>query len=152
MDLSSVSHTHTDYLREVRIWYGELMPRINQYLYGNGGPIIMVQIENEYGSFSCDRTYRNWMYEETKKYVGDKAVLFTNDGPSQLPCGKIDQVLATLDFGAGKASDIDRFWQILRHYQPNGPLMNSEYYPGWLTHWQERLAQVDAPTVVTSLK
>lgn len=112
----------------------------------------MVQIENEYGSFSCDRSYRNWMHNETKKYVGDKAVMFTNDGPIQLPCGKIDDVLATLDFGNDSNSEIDRFWQILRHYQPNGPLMNSEYYPGWLTHWQEPLAKVDAVPVVNSLR
>lgn len=143
---------HADYLREVRVWYGELMPRIDPYLYGNGGPIIMVQIENEYGSFGCDRPYRKWMYDETKKYVGDKAVLFTNDGPSQLPCGKIDEVFASLDFGAGRADNIDRYWQILRHYQPNGPLFNAEYYPGWLTHWQEPMAHVDATPVVNSLR
>lgn len=89
-----------DYLNEVRIWYNQLMPRMSSYLYGNGGPILMVQIENEYGSFGCDVSYRNWIYQETKKHVGDNAVLFTNDGPSQLPCGKIENVLATLDFGA----------------------------------------------------
>lgn len=69
--------------------------------YGNGGPIIMVQVENEYGSFACDREYSKWLRDQTQQLVGDKAVLFTNDGPSQLPCGKIDNVLATLDFGSG---------------------------------------------------
>lgn len=62
----------------------------------------MVQVENEYGSFACDRNYSLWLRDETQRLVGDKAALFTNDGPSQLPCGKIDGVLATLDFGAGK--------------------------------------------------
>lgn len=79
------------------------MPKMNPYLYGNGGPIIMVQVENEYGSYrACDREYGNWLKLETEIYVQEKAVLFTNDGPSQLPCGKINGVLATLDFGAGK--------------------------------------------------
>lgn len=91
-----------DYLAEVRKWYGILMPKMEKYLYANGGPIIMVQVENEYGSFSaCDRQYSSWLKVETNKYVGDKAVLFTNDGPVQLPCGIIQDVLATLDFGAG---------------------------------------------------
>lgn len=90
-----------DYLQEVRKWYSYLMPKMQRYLYGNGGPIIMVQVENEYGSFACDRKYSAWLRDETSKYVGDKAALFTNDGPSQTPCGKIENVLATLDFGAG---------------------------------------------------
>lgn len=73
------------------------------YLYENGGPIIMVQVENEYGSYSaCDRNYSIWLKHETESHVQNKAILFTNDGPVQLKCGKIDGVLAALDFGAGK--------------------------------------------------
>lgn len=65
----------------------------------------MVQVENEYGSFACDRNYSRWLRDLTKEYVGNKAEMFTNDGPSQLPCGKIDDVLATLDFGSGMKMD-----------------------------------------------
>lgn len=62
----------------------------------------MVQIENEYGSFGCDRNYSRRLRDETSRYVRENAVLFTNDGPDELPCGKIENVFATLDFGAGK--------------------------------------------------
>lgn len=90
-----------DYINEVRIWYEQLMPQMESLLYGNGGPIIMVQVENEYGSFyTCDKQYQNWLRDETEKYVKGQAVLFTNDGPDQVRCGKIEGVLATLDFGA----------------------------------------------------
>lgn len=76
------------------------MPKIEPLLYQNGGPIILVQVENEYGSFfRCDREYQIWIRNETQRYVKDKAVLFTNDGPDQVTCGKIDGVLATMDFG-----------------------------------------------------
>lgn len=90
-------------MKEVEIWYGKLLPRIERYFYGNGGPIILVQIENEYGAFACDNQYSVWLRDETKKYVGDKAVLFTNDitRDHDLKCGKIEDVLATLDFGTG---------------------------------------------------
>lgn len=54
-------------------------------------------------------------------------------------------------FSTGKNSDIDGNWRALRAVQPNGPLVNSEYYPGWLTHWQESLAQVSTKPVVDSL-
>lgn len=78
------------------------VPFFHEPKYGNGGPIILVQVENEYGSFACDRNYSRWLRDLTDLHVGNKAALFTNDGPSQLPCGKIDNVLATLDFGSGK--------------------------------------------------
>lgn len=92
-----------DYTFEVSVWYEKLLPIVKPYFYGNGGPIIMVQVENEYGSFGCDVPFRNWMKNITEQYVQSAdAVLFTNDGPSQTSCGKIENVLATLDFGAGK--------------------------------------------------
>jgi len=104
------------------------MTRMAPYLYGNGGPIIMVQVENEYGSFfACDQTYRNWLRDETQGHVKDKAVLFTNDGPTVLRCGKIQGVLATMDFGSTR--DLKSIWAKLRRYEPKGPLVNSEYYP-----------------------
>ncbi|EDV41992.1 uncharacterized protein Dana_GF17225 [Drosophila ananassae] len=135
-----------NYLSEVRIWYNQLFTRITPYLYGNGGPIIMVQVENEYGSyFACDLNYRNWLRDETATHVKNKAVLFTNDGPSVLRCGKIQNVLATMDFGA--TSDLKPTWAKLRRYQAKGPLVNSEYYPGWLTHWTEPMANVSTDSI-----
>lgn len=63
----------------------------------------MVQVENEYGAFECDREHSLWLRDETSKYVGDKAVLFTNDiiHDKDVNCGKIPDVLATVDFGPG---------------------------------------------------
>ncbi|GAB0088674.1 Beta-galactosidase [Sergentomyia squamirostris] len=141
----------SDYKAEVAKWYGVLMPKIQPYLYGNGGPIIMVQVENEYGSFrACDHKYMAWLRDETEKYVGDKAVLFTTDGPAYLSCGSIEGVFATIDFGPSK--NIDSYWSNLRRHQPKGPLVNSEYYPGWLTHWQESMQRVDTERVVKTLE
>ncbi|XP_054743642.1 beta-galactosidase [Anastrepha obliqua] len=130
-----------NYLFEVRTWYNVLFNQLKSYLYGNGGPIIMVQVENEYGSyFACDKKYRTWLRDETLTHVQDKAVLFTNDGPSVLRCGHIEGVLATMDFGA--TNDISSYWERLRQIQPKGPLVNAEFYPGWLTHWSEPMARV----------
>ncbi len=107
------------------------------YLYGNGGPIILVQVENEYGfSFPCNRNYQNWLTDETTKYIKDKAVLFTNDVPDYLYCGKIENVLAGLDFGPTRNSTIEANWKKLRKFQPKSPKFVVEYYTGWLTHWQ----------------
>lgn len=91
-----------NYLQEVAIWYEQLMTRVEPFLYGNGGNIIMVQVENEYGDFpACDKRYLTWLRDETLKYVKDSAVLFTTDIPNEsIHCGKINNVFATIDFGS----------------------------------------------------
>ncbi|XP_037946406.1 beta-galactosidase-like [Teleopsis dalmanni] len=138
-----------NYLFEVRLWYSVLMARMAPFLYGNGGPIIMVQVENEYGSYyACDKKYRTWLRDETLAHVHNKAVLFTNDGPSVLYCGHIEGVLATMDFGA--TSNLTNFWDRLRRIQPKGPLVNAEYYPGWLTHWSESMARVPTKAITNT--
>lgn len=68
----------------------------------------------------------------SEKYTQGQAVLFTNDGPGVLRCGKIPDVLATLDFGAADNKSIDSYWATLRKFDPSGPLVNAEFYPGWL--------------------
>ncbi|KAL5279145.1 GLB1L family protein [Megaselia abdita] len=142
-----------NYLFEVRKWYKELMTRMEPFLYGNGGPIILVQVENEYGSFNaCDLKYREWLRDETLKYVKNKAVLFTNDGPDVLNCGKIPGVLATLDFGSSSSEDLSTYWEKLRQYEPRGPLVNSEYYPGWLTHWSESMSRVPSESILKTFR
>lgn len=50
------------------------------------------------------------------------------------------------------ARDISSQWEALRRFENHGPLVNSEYYPGWLTHWKEKLQRVSTRSVVSSLK
>lgn len=96
----------------------------------------------------CCHTY----FDLLDKYTQDKAVLFTNDGPWMLKCGKIPNVLAGMDFGLGDDKTIDTYWQYLRAVEPKGPLINAEYYPGWLTHWQEDMQRVPTQPMIKSLE
>ncbi|KAH8263515.1 hypothetical protein KR044_010042, partial [Drosophila immigrans] len=143
-----------DYIKEVGIWYAQLMPRLKHLLIGNGGKIIMVQVENEYAAYyACDHDYLNWLRDETEKYVENKALLFTVDIPNdRMHCGKIENVFATTDFGIDRVFEIENIWKLLREVQPTGPLVNSEFYPGWLTHWQEMNQRRDGQEVATALK
>ncbi|KAH8244218.1 hypothetical protein KR026_003016 [Drosophila bipectinata] len=142
-----------DYIAEVGKWYAQLMPRLQHLLVGNGGKIIMVQVENEYGDYACDHDYLNWLRDETEKYVSGKALLFTVDIPNEkMSCGKIDNVFATTDFGIDRIHEIDEIWKMLRVQQPTGPLVNSEFYPGWLTHWQEQNQRRDGQEVADALR
>lgn len=137
-------------MREVQTWYNIFLPKIAPLLYGNGGPIIMVQIENEYGSyFTCNRKYMEWLRDLTAHHVGGNAILYTTDGPSYVGCGHVEGALATIDFGA--RTDVKSAWSKLKHYQPKGPLVNSEFYPGWLTHWQENMQRVNTDAIVKTL-
>lgn len=56
------------------------------------------------------------------------------------------------NFKSGNKTTFESHWQLLRKYQPNGPLVNSEFYPGWFTHWQEPPGKVDPAPVAESLR
>ena len=125
------------YLQYVDQWMSVLLPLVEGYLYANGGPVITVQVENEYGSyFACDRQYLQHLYQTFRKYLGDNVVLFTTDGAGDgyLKCGSlVPQMYATVDFGI--TDDPEQSFKAQRDYEPQGPLVNSEFYTGWLDHW-----------------
>lgn len=133
-----------NYLDEVEIWYDVLLKQFESHWYGNGGKIIMVQVENEYGAYKlCDEEYKIFLRDLTERYTGDKALLFTTDRPidEELKCGFIENVFATVDFGIANETEVEFNFKKLREVQPTGPLVNSEFYTGWLTHWQEKNAR-----------
>ncbi|XP_015431707.1 PREDICTED: beta-galactosidase-1-like protein [Dufourea novaeangliae] len=139
------------YMKYVEAYWDELFKRVEPLLRGNGGPIIMVQIENEYGSYGCDTQYMNRLRDITKEKIGTKALLYTTDGNSGnlLRCGSVPGVYATIDFGTNV--NVTSSFETMRLYQPQGPFVNSEFYPGWLTHWQERFSRVKTNAVAKTL-
>lgn len=141
-----------DYLSAVDTWMGKLLPMIKPFLYQNGGPIITVQVENEYGSyFACDYNYLRHLIQLFRSYLGEEVVLFTTDGAGvgYLKCGSIQGLYATVDFGPG--SNVTAAFEAQRYAEPHGPLVNSEFYTGWLDHWGSRHSVVSADQVAKSL-
>lgn len=141
-----------DYLFYVDRWFDILFPKLKPLLYVNGGPIIALQVENEYGSYSaCDFKYTTHLRNLYLKHFDQNVVLFTTDGSSSsdLVCGKINGVFATIDFGSGV--NVSDAFHNLRLHQSKGPLVNSEYYPGWLDHWSEPHANVNSESVCDTL-
>lgn len=126
------------YIEFVDNYFAKLLPMLQPFLYENGGPIILVQVENEYGSYSaCNSNYMNYLSKLMREYLGDNVVLYTADGwdMHHLICGPIhnSDVLTTVNFGPN--SDHLSAFSRLRAFQKHGPLVNSEFYPGWLDHW-----------------
>ncbi|KAG0492129.1 hypothetical protein HPP92_005527 [Vanilla planifolia] len=68
------------YLKLVERWWGILLPRLVPFLYVNGGPIVMVQIENEYGSFGNDKAYLHRLANLARFHLGNDTILYTTDG------------------------------------------------------------------------
>lgn len=73
--------TSCRFIRAVERWFGVLLPILKPSLRKNGGPILMIQVENEYGSFTegCDRKYTTFLRDLTIKHLGDDVVLYTSE-------------------------------------------------------------------------
>uniref|UniRef100_A0A8C7Q0I3 Beta-galactosidase n=1 Tax=Oncorhynchus mykiss TaxID=8022 RepID=A0A8C7Q0I3_ONCMY len=141
-----------DYIAAVDKWMGTLLPMLKPFLYQNGGPIITVQVENEYGSyFACDYNYLRHLTSLFRSHLGNDVVLFTTDGAGAgyLKCGTLQGVYATVDFGPG--GNVSAAFDAQRQAEPHGPLVNSEFYTGWLDHWGERHSTVSTAIVAKSL-
>ncbi len=97
-----------------------------------GGPIIAVQVENEYGSFDSDAAYMRSVKDMIVGAGMGEALLYTADGPGQLPAGTLPDLPAVVNFGPGGA---ERAFAALHAFRPDGPLMSGEYWAGWFDQW-----------------
>ncbi|HEX6809810.1 MAG TPA: beta-galactosidase family protein [Gemmatimonadaceae bacterium] len=112
-----------------------LAEQIRPLLVTRGGPVILVQVENEYGSFGADSAYK----DATRRMLVDAGIdvpLFTADGDELFAKGSIPGVFAS-------ATGEDNYDSLAARAEPfnrgMGPNMIAEFYPGWLTHWDEPL-------------
>ncbi|XP_031436999.1 beta-galactosidase-1-like protein isoform X2 [Clupea harengus] len=143
----------TDYLQAVSSWLAMLLPRMGRWLYSRGGNIISVQVENEYGSyFACDYNYLRHLRTLFQSFLGEETLLFTTDGNTdrEMICGTLQGIYATIDFGTD--NNITDAFKRQRRFEPSGPLVNSEFYTGWLDHWGDGHASVDSQRVSKMLE
>ncbi|XP_043851454.1 beta-galactosidase-1-like protein isoform X2 [Dromiciops gliroides] len=140
-----------DFLAAVDSWFHVLLPMVHPWLYHNGGNIISVQVENEYGSyFACDFRYMRHLAGLFRALLGDEIFLFTTDGPQGLSCGTLQGLYSTVDFGP--ADNMTEIFAMQRKYEPSGPLVNSEYYTGWLDYWGGNHSTGDVKSVTSALQ
>jgi beta-galactosidase len=132
------------YLKAVNRYVDTISKRVKPLLCTNGGPIIMVQVENEYGSYGNDKNYTAWL-KNTWVQDGINVPFYTADGPTKfmLEAGAVEGAAIGLDSGT---SD-DDFAQA-GSFNPNVPAFSSETYPGWLTHWKEKWQHTSTDDIV----
>lgn len=136
------------YMEAVERYLSRLADVIRPYLITNGGPVLMMQVENEYGSYGNDRNYIAAVKNIWERN-GINTPFFTGDGPTtyMLEAGTLPGCAVGLDSGSSQA-DFD----LAMKMNPGVPVFSSETYPGWLTHWGEEWARTDTVSILTEVK
>jgi len=141
------------FLDSCKVYLGKLAEQVKDLEVSKGGPIIMVQVENEFGSYVAQR--RDIPLAQHKKYnqairnilveSGFTGPFFTSDGSSLFSGGAIDSILPS----ANGEDNIAKLKTVVNQYHHNqGPYMVAEFYPGWLDHWGEAFEKVTTASVV----
>jgi beta-galactosidase len=119
----------------VERWFDQLIPRIARLQAGAGGPVVAVQVENEYGSYGDDHGYLRWN-RAALTARGITELLFTADGPTELMLdgGTVPGTLAAATLGSKPAAARNLF----ARRRPDEPFVVAEFWNGWFDHWGER--------------
>ncbi|HAO80591.1 MAG TPA: beta-galactosidase [Verrucomicrobia subdivision 3 bacterium] len=118
------------YLNAVKSYLKEVGRVLGPLQITHGGPIIMAQVENEYGFYGKDAAYM----DEVRKALLDAGFdvpLFECNPPDMMKNGMLTNLFQAANFG----SDPEKNFEKLRALQPQGPLICSEFYPGWFDTW-----------------
>lgn len=123
------------YMSAVKRYFDQLIPRIVPYLETNGGNVILMAAENEYGSFGNSTEYMNKNVELLKSY-GVDVPIFTADGHSQMfiDGGHASNTLCALDFGYANGLH-DEHFEYIKKFQPDSPIFHVEHWIGMFTQW-----------------
>ncbi len=115
----------------------KLAEQLRDLTIQKGGPIIMVQVENEYGSYGEDKPYMSAMRDIIRKaWQAPDLTLFQCDWSSNFTKNGLDDLTWTMNFGTG--ANIDNEFQRLGELRPNSPKMCSEFWSGWFDKWGGR--------------
>ncbi len=124
------------FMQRVEIFEKEVGKQLAPLTIQNGGPIIMVQVENEYGSYGKDKAYVSAIRDIVRKSGFDKVSLFQCDWSSNFLDNGLDDLTWTMNFGTG--ANIDEQFKRLGEVRPDAPKMCSEFWSGWFDKWGAR--------------
>ena len=121
------------FLERVDMFEKAVAAQVADLTVDNGGPIIMVQVENEYGSYGTDKPYVSNIRDMIRKYFGSGPALFQCDWSSNFLNNGLPDLVWTVNFGTG--ANINDQFKKLREVRPSSPLMCSEFWSGWFDKW-----------------
>ena len=129
--------SYEPFMKHVREYYEVLLPKLLPYQIDQGGKIIMMQIENEYGYYGDDKTYLKWL-ADTMRSLGVTVPFVTSDGPwgAAFKTGQLEGALPTGNFG----SNCEKQFKVMEpQMSKKGPLMCMEFWAGWFDAWGNKI-------------
>jgi len=138
------------YAKAVRRYMREVGKRCAKFEWAKGGPVILTQVENEYGAFGNDRSYMDWMVALVRD-CGFDGQLYTCDWakPANLKAGEVSGAITVANFGGRAAEQIG----CLKALRPNQPPMCGEFWAGWFDSWgRPRNGSADPAPVLAELQ
>ena len=124
------------FMERVKIFEQKVGEQLAPLTIQRGGPIIMVQVENEYGSYGEDKPYVSEIRDCLRSIYGKEMTLFQCDWSSNFTKNGLDDLVWTMNFGTG--ANIDEQFKRLGELRPNAPKMCSEFWSGWFDKWGAR--------------
>ena len=124
------------FMERVKIFEQKVGEQLKPLTIQNGGPIIMIQVENEYGSYGEDKPYISEIRDCLRSIYGKELSLFQCDWSSNFEKNGLDDLTWTMNFGTG--ANIDDQFRRLGELRPNAPKMCSEFWSGWFDKWGAR--------------
>uniref|UniRef100_A0A8C5XXQ3 Beta-galactosidase n=1 Tax=Microcebus murinus TaxID=30608 RepID=A0A8C5XXQ3_MICMU len=140
--------TYQGFTKAVDLYFDHLMSRVVPLQYKHGGPIIAVQVENEYGSYDKDPAYMPYI----KKALEDRGIvelLLTSDNKDGLSKGLIRGVLATVNLQSPQ--ELPLLTSLLSRVQGIQPKMVMEYWTGWFDSWGDPHNILDSSEVLKTV-
>ena len=124
------------FMERVKIFEEKVGEQLAPLTIQNGGPIIMIQVENEYGSYGEDKPYVSEIRDCLRSIYGKEVSLFQCDWSSNFTKNGLDDLTWTMNFGTG--ANIDDQFRRLGELRPNAPKMCSEFWSAWFDKWGAR--------------
>lgn len=129
------------YLAAVDAYFQRLGQELAPLMAARGGPIVAVQVENEYGSYGNDHAYMEDIHHALIRAGFGQDLMFTSDGADMLANDALPGVLAVINFAPGEAKSA---FEKLEKFRPGQPRMAGEYWAGWFDAWGGGHAHTDA--------
>ncbi|HEY1787568.1 MAG TPA: beta-galactosidase family protein [Verrucomicrobiae bacterium] len=139
--------TDPSFLEPAKTYLREVGRELGPLQITHGGPILMVQVENEYGSYGSDTNYMGDVRQALRD-AGFDVPLFECNPVADLTHGYRPDIFPVVNFGSGPGEA----FRALREILPQGPLMCGEFYPGWFDTWGQPHHYGDTPRYLGDLE
>lgn len=150
-----VRSTDPRFMEKLKNYYQVLLPKLAPLQITQGGPVIMMQLENEYGSYGMEKSY----LRQTKELMLAHSIdvpLFTSDGAwlEVLDAGTLidEDIFVTGNFGSHSKENAQVLKEFMQNHQKNWPIMCMEYWDGWFNRWGEPIITRDPEELATEVK